>query len=107
MAAVKLLPVYHHSADYISGPFGSLSSILSYPENRVLFKPVLCDVASFSHFINGQEQTQFNRVCYFHFFIPYVHWNVYIFTATGGVRRGGRKTYPRTSSFSGPLKSLA
>ena len=42
MAAVKRLPVHHHSADYIfSGPFGIIGFILSQFENRVSLKPVL------------------------------------------------------------------
>ena len=41
---------------------------MSYFEKRVLLKPVLGGVASVAYFITGHEQTQCNRVCYFHFF---------------------------------------
>ena len=37
-------------------------------DNRVLLKPVLGGVAGVAYFITGQGQTQYNRVCYFHFF---------------------------------------
>ena len=39
----------------------------SYSENRVLLKPVLGGVAGVANSITGHEQTQVNRVCYFHF----------------------------------------
>ena len=48
--------------------FGITGFILSHPENRVLLKPVLESAASVANFITGHEQTQLNRVCYFHFF---------------------------------------
>ena len=42
VAAVKRLPIHHHSADYIfAGPLESFDLILSYFENRVPLKPVL------------------------------------------------------------------
>ena len=41
VAAVKRLPEYHHSADYIFWSFRIIVLILSQFENRVLLKPVL------------------------------------------------------------------
>ena len=41
MAAVKRLPVYHHSANDIAWSFGISKFILSYLDNRVPLKPVL------------------------------------------------------------------
>ena len=41
MAAVKRLPVHHHSADYVFSVFWIIGLILSPFENRVLLKPVL------------------------------------------------------------------
>ena len=48
--------------------FGIIEFIYSHFENRVLLKSVLGGVAGFAHFITGQEQTQLNLVCYFHFY---------------------------------------
>ena len=45
VAAVKRLPVYHHSADYIFWSFGIIGLILSRFEDRVPLKPVLGDWA--------------------------------------------------------------
>ena len=67
VAAVKRLPVHHHSADYIPWSFRITEFNLSYYENRVLFKPMVGDVASVVNLITGHEQTQLNRGCYFHF----------------------------------------
>ena len=44
--AVKRLPLYHHSADYIFCFFKITGLILSQFENRVLLKPVLAGVDS-------------------------------------------------------------
>ena len=55
VAAVKRLPVHHHSADYISWSFRITGFILSYYENRVLFKPMVGDVASVVNLIAGHD----------------------------------------------------
>ena len=60
-----MLPVHHHSADYIVWSFGITGFILSYLENIILLKPTLGGVVSAGHFIAGHENTQLNRVCYF------------------------------------------
>ena len=46
MAALKRLPILHHSADYIFWSFGIVGLILSPFENRVSLKPVLGGVGS-------------------------------------------------------------
>ena len=66
VAAVKCLPVHHHSADYIFWTFGIIESIVF--ENSVPFKAVLGGVAGIAHFITCHEQTLLNRVCFFSFF---------------------------------------
>ena len=68
MAAVKRLPVHHHCADFIFLSFGIIEFIFSHLKIRVPLKPVLGGVAGVAHYITGHEQTQLNRVCYFHFF---------------------------------------
>ena len=60
-------------------------------------------VASVAHFSTGHEQTQYNRVCYFHLFGVSLasmgsNYSELISTADGVVPYGGRKTSPRTSS---------
>ena len=50
-----------------SGTLGLFRTFESF-ENRVPLKPVLGGVASVASLITGHEQTQLNRVCYFHFF---------------------------------------
>ena len=50
-----------------TGPLGSLGSFSQF-ENRVLLKPALEGVAIVAPIIAGHEQTQLNRVCYFHYF---------------------------------------
>ena len=46
VAAVKCLPVHHHSADYIFFVLWDHWLILSQFENKVPLKPVLGDVGS-------------------------------------------------------------
>ena len=57
VAAVKRLPVYHHSADFIFWSFGTIEFILSHLKIRVPLKPVQGGVADVAHFITGHEQT--------------------------------------------------
>ena len=57
-----------NSADYIFWSFGTIEFVYRYFINRVLLKPVLGGMATVENFITGHEQTQLNRVCYFHFF---------------------------------------
>ena len=60
----------------------------SHFENRVLLKKVLGSLAGVAHFIiTGNERTQINRVCYFHFFGVFLafkgsNYSEFIFTAT-------------------------
>ena len=58
MAAVKRLPVHHHTADYIFWSFGIIEFIQIYFSSRVWFKPVLEGVAVVAHCTTGHEQTQ-------------------------------------------------
>ena len=71
VAAIKRLPVHHHSSGYVFWSFGNTEFIFSVFENRVPLKAVLGGgggVTNVAHVITGQEQAQLNRVCYFHFF---------------------------------------
>ena len=63
VAAVKCVPIHHHSAHYIFWSFGIIEFIFSHFENRVLHKPVLREIVGVAHFITGQ----LNRVWSFHF----------------------------------------
>ena len=47
VAAVKRLPVLHHSADYINFLWNHRCAYSGYFENRVPFKPVLCAYAAY------------------------------------------------------------
>ena len=51
VAAVKILPVHHHSADYTVWSFGITGFILSYLENIILLKPTLGGVVSVGHLL--------------------------------------------------------
>ena len=68
VAVVRRLRIYHHSADYDYGSFWVIGIILGQSANRVLLKPVLGACAVLHHYITANEQTQYNRVCYFRFF---------------------------------------
>ena len=67
MVAVKRLPVHHHRADYIFWSIGIIE-FNSVFENRVPLKSVQGGMAAVAHFVTGHQQTQQNRVCYFHSF---------------------------------------
>ena len=58
VAAVKRLPLYHHSADFIFWSFETIEFIFSYFETRVPYKPVLGGVAGVAQCLSGHEQTQ-------------------------------------------------
>ena len=55
VAAVKILLVHHHSADYIVFSFGIIGFILCDLENIILLKPTLGGVVSVDHFIASHE----------------------------------------------------
>ena len=72
MAAVKRLPVHHHSADYVFSVFWIIGLILSPFENRVPLKPVLGGGgggAVLHHYIKVHEQTQLKRSLPFSFLL--------------------------------------
>ena len=68
MAAVKSLPVHHHSVGYILFPLGSLSPFWFF-ENRIPFKPALGEVCSLANYSLAYEETRSNRVSDFHDFV--------------------------------------
>ena len=72
MAAVKSLPVHHHSAGYILFPLGSLA-YPGYFENRMPLKPALVGwggrVCSLSNYSVAYEETQSNQVSDFRDFV--------------------------------------
>ena len=57
MAAVECLPGNHHSADYISFPFGSLDPCDSF-ETGALLMHTLEGVSSVANFITAYEESQ-------------------------------------------------
>ena len=58
VAAVKRLPLRHHSADYSLLFFRIIGLVLGQFENRVLMKPVLGDVGSVAPLHYAYEQPQ-------------------------------------------------
>ena len=58
----KILPVLHHSADYIFCFFGITELVLVCFEYTILLKPVLGVVRDVALFSISHEQTQQNRV---------------------------------------------
>ena len=106
VAAVKHLPVHHHSADYMFWSFGIIGFILSQFENRVPLKPVLVGRgggvawAVLHHYVRLKK-----RVFCFRFFDVFLasressFRTYFVVTAAGVVPcEGGRKTSPRISS---------
>ena len=68
VAAVKILPVHHHSAGYILFPLGS-SSPSGYFENRITLKPTLGGVCNLANYSVAYEESQSHRVSDFHDFV--------------------------------------
>ena len=58
VAAVKRLPVHHHSADYNFWSFEIIVLIFNQFGNRVPLKPDYGALAVFHHYITAHERTQ-------------------------------------------------
>ena len=67
MAAVKSLPVHHHSAGYILFLFGSLNPSGLF-ESRITLKPALACLPNYSV---AYEETQSNQVFDFRDFVRF------------------------------------
>ena len=68
VAAVERFPVHHQSSDYISGHFGSLSLFRIILKIEFYLSQCIGGVTGVADLRTGHEQTQYNRVCYFHLF---------------------------------------
>ena len=58
VAAIKRLPVLHHSADYIFYFLWDHWAHSGYFENRILLKPLLGGICSTTNYIAAYEATQ-------------------------------------------------
>ena len=67
MKILKLIVAFK-SLQVLFCPFVIIEFIYIHFENRVMLQLVLGGVAGVSHSSTGHEQTQLNRVCYFHLF---------------------------------------